>query len=49
MKKDGVWGCLKSDGTVVVTPNINLDEYLYVDFIDTWYLSKDLDLNVYTK
>ena len=49
VKKDGVWGCLKSDGTVVVTPSVNLDEYLYVDFIDTWYLSKDLDLNVYTK
>lgn len=49
VKKDGVWGCLKSDGTVVVQPSLNLDEYLYVDFIGTWYLSKDLDLNVYTK
>ena len=49
VKKDGVWGCLKSDGTVVVTPSINLDEFLYVDFIDTWYLIKDLNLNVYTK
>lgn len=49
VKKDGVWGALKSDGTVVVSPSVNLDEYLYVDFIGTWYLSKDLDLNVYTK
>ena len=49
VKKDGVWGCLKSDGTVVVEPSINLDDYLYVDFIDTWYLNKDLNLNVYTK
>lgn len=49
VKKDGLWGCLKSDGTVIVTPSMNLNEYLYVDFIDTWYLSKDLDLNVYTK
>lgn len=49
VKKDGVWGVLKSDGTVVVEPSINLDEYLYVDFIDTWYLDKDLNLNVYTK
>ena len=49
VKKDGVWGALKSDGTIVVPPSINLDEYLYVDFIDTWYLSKDLNLNVYTK
>jgi len=49
VKKDGVWGALKSDGTVVVTPSIDLEEYLYVDFIDTWYLDKDLNLNVYTK
>lgn len=49
IKKDGVWGALKSDGTVVVKPSVNLDDYLYVDFIGTWYLSKDLDLNVYTK
>ena len=49
IKKDGVWGCLKSDGTVVVSPSINLDDYLYVDFIGTWYLNKDINLNVYTK
>lgn len=49
VKKDGVWGCLKSDGTVIVTPSLNLEDYLYIDFIDTWYLSKDLDLSVYTK
>ena len=49
VKKDGVWGCLKSDGTIVVAPSINLDENLYVDFINDWYLSKDLNLNVYTK
>ncbi len=49
VQKDGLWGCLKSDGTVVVEPSINLSEYLYVDFIDTWYLNKDLNLNIYTK
>ena len=49
VKKDGVWGALKSDGTVVLTPSIDLDDYLYVDFIGTWYLSKDINLNVYTK
>lgn len=49
VKKDGLWGVLKSDGTVVMKPSINLDENLYVDFIGTWHLSKDLDLNVYTK
>lgn len=49
VKKDGVWGTLKSDGTVVLKPSVNLDEHLYIDFVGTWYLSKDLDLNVYTK
>lgn len=49
IKKDGVWGCLKSDGTIVVEPSVNLDENLIVDFIETWHLDKDLDLNTYTK
>lgn len=49
VKKDGLWGCLKSDGTVIVEPSINLDENLIIDFIETWHLDKDLDLNTYTK
>ena len=49
VKKDGVWGCLKSDGTVIVSPSVNLDDYLYIDFIGEWHLDKDLELNVYTK
>lgn len=49
VKKDGVWGCLKSDGTIVVKPSVNLDEYFYIDFVADWYLNKDIDLNVYTK
>lgn len=49
VKKDGLWGCLKSDGTVVVKPARNLDEYLFVDFISEWNRYNDLSLNVYTK
>lgn len=49
VKKDGLWGCLKSDGTVVVKPTRNLDEYLFVDFISEWNRYNDLSLNVYTK
>lgn len=49
VKKDGLWGALKSDGTIVIEPSINMDEHLYVDFIGEWFLSKDLNLNVYTK
>lgn len=49
VKLNGKWGVLKSDGTVVLEPSINLDENLYIDFIDSWYRYKELDLNVYTK
>lgn len=49
VKKDGKWGTLKSDGTIVVEPNRNLDDYLYIDFIGEWNRYNDLSLNVYTK
>lgn len=49
VKKDGVWGCIKSDGTVVVNPSINLDNNLYIDFISEWYQYEDININVYTK
>ena len=49
VKKDGVWGCIKSDGTIVVNPSINLDNNLYIDFISEWYLHEDINLNTYTK
>lgn len=49
VKKDGLWGALKSDGTIVLKPSVNLDDYLYVDFIGTWHRVNDLNLNVYIK
>lgn len=49
VKKDGKWGALKSDGTVIVTPSRDLDEYLYIDFVSEWNRYNDLRLNVYTK
>ena len=49
VKKDGKWGALKSDGTVIVSPSKDLDEYLYIDFISEWNKYNDLRLNVYTK
>lgn len=49
VKKDGKWGTLKSDGTVIVNPSRNLDEYLYIDFISEWNRYNDLRLNIYTK
>lgn len=49
VKKDGLWGNLKSDGTIIVKPSRKLDDYLYIDFIDSWHRYNDLSLNVYTK
>ncbi len=49
VKKDGVWGVLKPNGSVLLEPSVNLDDYLYIDFISDWHLYKDLSLNCYTK
>lgn len=49
VKKDGLWGALKSDGTIVVSPSEDLEEYLYIDFISEWHRYNDLKLNAYTK
>jgi hypothetical protein len=49
VKKDGVWGALAYDGTVIVTPSVNLDNNLYIDFINDWHLFEDVTLNTYTK
>ena len=49
VKKDGKWGAIKSDGTVVLEPSENLDDYLYIDFISEYHRYNDLKLNVYTK
>ena len=49
VKINGKWGALKSDGTIIVAPTRNLDEYLYIDFISEWNRYNDLRLNIYTK
>lgn len=49
VKKDGLWGVLKADGTVIVKPEKNLDNYLFIDFISEWHRMNDLSLNAYTK
>ena len=49
IKKDGKWGSIDSKGTVVQEPIYNLDDYLLVDFVGRWHLSKDLNSNYYNK
>lgn len=49
IKKDGKWGAIKSDGTIVVKPSVNLDNSLYIDFIGQWHRYNDQMLNAYVK
>ena len=49
VKKDGLWGVLKSDGTVLLEPSEDLENYLFVDFISKWHRVNDLMLNAYTQ
>jgi hypothetical protein len=49
VKKDGKWGALDQTGKVIVEPKYDMENNLYIDFIDTWYLAEDLNANYYTK
>jgi hypothetical protein len=49
VKQNGLWGVLAQDGTVILKPSVNLDDSLYVEFISSWHLYKDTDLNIYVK
>ena len=49
IKKDGLWGAIKSDGTIIVKPSLNLDDYIYIDFISEWHRINDISINAYIK
>jgi hypothetical protein len=49
VKQDGLWGVLAQDGTVILKPSVNLDSSLYIEFVSSWHLYKDTDLNIYVK
>ena len=49
VKKDGLWGVLSQNGSVILKPSVNLDDSLYVEFISSWHLYKDTDLDIYVK
>lgn len=49
IKKDGKWGSVDRTGKVVQEPTYDLEDYLQVDFIGSWYLGKDLNMNYYRK
>ena len=41
VKQNGVWGSLKKNGSIAQEPSVNLDNSIYVDFIEKWHLSDD--------
>lgn len=49
VNKDGLWGSLKSNGSVALNPSVNLNNNLYIDFINDWHSYEELNMNVYTK
>lgn len=49
VKKDGKWGVLQANGAVLLEPSVQLDNNLQIDFIGTWHLSENMELNAYTK
>ena len=48
VKKDGLWGCINSQGEEVVTPTYTLENNSLIEFINQWYRGEDLNLNYYT-
>lgn len=49
VNKDGKWGVLQSNGAVLMEPSVELVDNLYIDFVGTWHLSENTELNAYTK
>ena len=49
VKKDGLWGSLKSNGSIALEPSVNLDNNLYINFINDWHIYEDINMNTYTK
>ena len=48
VQQDGLWGVLKSDGTVILEPSVDLSESIHIDFIGTYHLDTNTELNSYT-
>ena len=49
IKQGDVWGSLKADGTVCLKPEVNLDNNLYINFIENWHIYENTYMNIYTK
>ena len=47
VKKDGKWGSINCNGQVSCEPKYELDDYLLIDFIGSWHMGKDVNMNYY--
>ena len=48
IKKDGKWGCIDQEGTVVLRPSLELSQNVVISFIGKWHLAPDINANYYT-
>lgn len=48
IQKNGKWGSIKSDGTVILEPTKDLSNNIIIDFIGKYHLDTNNELNAYT-
>jgi len=41
VKQNGVWGVIDKAGKLVLEPSVNLDNSLYIDFVNKWHLADE--------
>ena len=41
IKLNGLWGSIDKSGKIVLQPQVNLDESIYIDFIRDWHLADE--------
>lgn len=49
VNKDGKWGVLQENGSVLMEPSISLDNNIIIDFIGKWHLSENTELSTYVQ
>ena len=48
VKVNNLWGAIDYQGKIIVEPKYSLSNNLVVDFINSWHLGEDLNMNYYT-
>ena len=49
VNKDGKWGVLQENGSVLMEPSVSLDDSIVIDFIGKWHLNENMELNSYVQ